>query len=306
MPIVACGRAGTPGTAGLRTGSYDAAMDATLARKMWRTLEPYHGMIYFSPHAAEAYRALGVVGQRGYFASRSAPMGAVTGEVVVATFFNFDPALVHQAFPSAWEAAPPSTWIEARLGAVDTSLREVLGDDVVESAEVAEAAELARRATEGCSSPGRPLYAGHASLAWPTEPHLVLWHAITLLREFRGDGHIAALVDEGLDGCEALVTHGADGSVPASILQSTRGWSDEAWAAASSRLAARGWLDGDTATAAGVAARQRIEDRTDELAMGPWRVLGADDADSLRRLVRPLSKAISESGVFLRRPDRAD
>jgi hypothetical protein len=279
-------------------------MDATLARKMWRTLEPYHGMIYFSPHAAEAYQAFGITGQRGYFASRSAPMGAVSGEVVVATFFNFNPDLVHRAFPAAWEAAPPSTWVEARLGAVDTSLREVLGDDAIASAEIAEAATIARRAADACTSPGRPLYAGHASLEWPTEPHLALWHAITLLREFRGDGHIAALVDEGLGGCESLVTHGADGSVPPSILQSTRGWPDDEWSAACARLEARGWLDADaTATPAGVEARQRIEDRTDALAMAPWLAIGADDGDVLRRLVRPFSKAISESGVFLRRPD---
>jgi hypothetical protein len=278
-------------------------MDTTLARKMWRTLEPYHGMIYFSPHAAEAYRVLGIRGQSGYFASRSAPMGAVSGEVVVATFFNFNPEVVHQAFPAAWEAAPPSAWVEARLGAVDVSLRESLGVDAVGGPEVERAATIARRAAEACTSPGRPLYAGHASLDWPDEPHLVLWHAITLLREFRGDGHIAALVDEGLGGCEALVTHGADGAVPASILQSTRGWSDEQWAAACDVLQQRGWLDDDIATEAGVDARRRIEDRTDELAMKPWLAIGSDDADELRSLVRPFSRAISASGIFGVRPN---
>jgi hypothetical protein len=230
-------------------------------------------------------------------------MGAVSGEVVVATFFNFNPALVHEAFPAAWEAAPPAAWVEARIGAADVSLREVLGDDVVASAEVARAADIARRAAAACTSPGRPLYAGHASLDWPDEPHLVLWHAISLLREFRGDGHIAALVDEGLGGCEALVTHGADGTVPPSILQSTRGWSDEQWAAACDALAARGWLDGDrTATPAGVEARRRIDDRTDELALAPWRAIGQDAADELRALVRPFSRAISDSGIFVPRP----
>ena len=277
-------------------------MDATLARKMWRTLEPYHGMIYFSSHAADAYRQLGITGQRGYFASRSAAMGAVGAEVVVATFFNFNPALVHDAIPAAWEAAPPSAWLDARVGAVDRSLREALGDDAVASADVERAAVLARRAAEACGTPGRALFAGHAGLAWPDEPHLVLWHAITLLREYRGDGHIAVLVDEGLDGCEALVTHGADGAVPAAILQSTRGWSDAQWAAARGRLEARGWLDGDAATPTGTEARRRIEDRTDELAMAPWSAIGQDDADELRALVRPFSRTISESGIFGRRP----
>ncbi len=277
-------------------------MDATMARKMWRTLEPYHGMIYFSPYAQAAYRDLGVEGQKGYFASRSAPMGAVVGDVVVATFFNFHPELGHRAFPDAWEAAPPATWIEARLGAADRSLRDLLGDDAIASPEITEAATIARRAADACIAAGRPLFAGHASLDWPQDPHLVLWHAITLLREYRGDGHIAVLVSEGLDGCEALVTHGADGSVPPAVLRSTRGWSDEQWEQARARLEHRGWMTGDDPTERGTDARLRIETRTDELAMAPWEAIGDADADALRALVRPFSRAISESGVFGNRP----
>src|SRR5205823_1610417 len=117
--------------------------------------------------------------------------------------------------------------------------RRLLGDEVVESKDVARAAELVRTATEGCTTPGRPLYAGHATLPWPAEPHLVLWHAISLIREFRGDGHIACLVGEGLDAVEALITHAASGAVPRVALQTSRAWSDEAWNAGIARLAAR-------------------------------------------------------------------
>ena len=273
-------------------------MDTTLARKMWRTLEPYHGMIYFAPRAAAAYAELGVEGRAGYFASRAAPMGPVPAEVVIATFFNFRPALVAAAVPAAWAVAAPEELVAARFGAVDETLRDILGDDALAAPEVEEAAVLARRATEACSVPGRPLYAGHASLAWPDEPHLALWHAITLLREFRGDGHIAALVMEDLDGCEALVTHGSSGDVPPALLQSTRGWTDDEWAAATARLRDRGWLADGAATPLGIEARDRIESRTDELAMAPWRALGQDDADRLRTLVRPMSKAIATSDVF--------
>jgi hypothetical protein len=278
-------------------------MDPTLARKMWRTLEPYHGMIYFSPHADEAYRALGMAGQRAYFASRAAPMGAVAAEVVMATFYNFEPERVRRSVPAAWDVAPPSAWVEARLGAVDTSLREALGDDVVASAELAEAAATARRAAEVCRPDGRPLFGGHAALAWPTEPHLVLWHAITLLREYRGDGHVALLVAEGLDGCEALVTHGAAGDVPPAVLQATRGWSDEAWAAAEQRLEQRGLLADGVATDLGREVRERVERRTDELAVAPWEAIGDDAADALRAAVRPLSRAIVGSGIFTRSLD---
>jgi len=280
--------------------SADAEPTATalLARKMWRTLEPYHGMIYFTPRATEAYEAIGIVGRAGYFASRSAAMGAVPPEVVVATFFNFRPALVEATLPAAWDAADPATILDARFAAADQALRELLGDDVVASPEMAEAAELARAAADACTPAGRPLYAAHASLPWPADPHLALWHAITLLREYRGDGHIAALVVEDLDGCEALVSHGSSGAVPPAILQATRGWTDDEWAAACARLTARGWLADGAATPLGTEARDRIEQRTDDLALAPWLALGPDAADRLRALVRPMSKAIATSDVF--------
>jgi hypothetical protein len=276
-----------------------AAIDPVVSRKMWRTLEPYHGMIYFSPQATAAYADIGIDGRAGYFASRAAPMGAVPTEVVVATFYNFAPDVVRAAIPGAWMAASPEQITKVRLAAVDSTLREVLGD-AIGGPDIAEAAELARIAAGACSPEGRPLYAGHASLDWPERPHLVLWHALTLLREYRGDGHIAALVVEGLDGCEALHTHGAaaDSPVPLDLLQATRGWDDEAWAAAADRLAARGLLDGTGLTALGEEVRARVEDTTDRLALAPWRALGADACDRLRTLVRPHSRTIAGSGIF--------
>src|SRR4029079_16939818 len=148
---------------------------------------------------------------------------------------------------------------------------------VVERGEVERAAELARVAAEGCTIPGRPLYAGHATLPWPDEPHLALWHAITLIREFRGDGHIACLVNEELDAVEALITHAASGAVPRVALQTSRAWSDDEWEAGITRLMARGLVTGDGAfTEQGTALRQRIEDRTDVLALSAWEALGED------------------------------
>lgn len=273
-------------------------MEPVLARKMWRTLEPYHGLVYFTPEAETAYSALGLTGQAGYFASRAAAMGAVPAEVVAATFFNFDPQLVRMAIPVAWQKATPEQWTEARLGVADRALRSILGD-AISSPALIEAAELAKMAAEGCSSPGRPLYAAHADLAWPEDPHLVLWHAITLLREYRGDGHVALLVADGLDGCQALVMHAASGEVGAKALARTRGWSETAWSEAVQALADRGLVDADgSLTAEGRASRQALEDRTDELAMAPWRYLGQDRCDQLRAAVRPYSKAIVEAGTF--------
>ena len=279
-------------------------MDPSIARKTWRTLEPFHGLVYFAPEPVAAYAAVGVVGRSGYFASRAAPMGAVPTEVVQATFFNFNPSLVASAMEGVWSAASPAQVLAARLDGADHALRAALGDEPLQGPEVAEAAPLARTAAEACTVDGRPLHAGHASLPWPEAPHLQLWHAISLLREFRGDGHIACLVVEGLGGCEALVVHGASGEVSPAVLQASRAWPDDEWAAASARLVARGWLDGDGAlTDEGRAARQRIEDRTDVLALPPWEALGEEGCERLRTLVRPLSKAIVASGTFGFRPD---
>jgi hypothetical protein len=272
---------------------------ALLARKTWRTIEPLHGMIYFVPEAAEAYARLGVTGRNGYFASRSAPMGAVTAEVVISTFFNFNPELIHAAIPAAWDTTTPAALVAARLDAVDGACRRLLGDEVVASTEMVQAAALARGLAEAASLhvEGRPLCAGHVNLDWPEAPHLVLWHAQSILREFRGDGHIALLVTHGLSGLDALITHAAAGDVPADLLRTSRGWSEADWDAAVDSMRARGWVaeGGDLAfTEWGATQRTEIEEQTDLLAAAPYAALGDEGCAELRTLTRPWSKTFSE------------
>jgi len=275
-------------------------MDPSVSRRMLRTLEPVHGMIYFVPEGHETYTAAGLKGRRmGYFASRSAAMGPVPAEVVIATFYNFNPDLVRRAIPEAWALASPSRVLEARLEAADLALRRMLGE-AIRSREMTEAAELARRATEGCRPEGHPLYAGHASLPWPSpsDPHLVLWHAQTLLREFRGDGHIAALVAAELTGIEALVVHQATGELAPGVLQISRAWSDEEWAAGEASIRTRGWLANDgTLTEAGRQSREETENLTDRLTLRCWELLGEQSCTRLRELVRPWSRTIAEQAL---------
>jgi hypothetical protein len=189
--------------------------------------------------------------------------------------------------------------LETRFKAADQALRRLLGPQIA-SREIAEAADLAKEAVAGCSLVGRALFAAYCGLPWPTEPHLVLWHAATLLREFRGDGHIVALLAEGLDGCEAHVTQVGTGLVPREIIQPNRGWSDEEWEAAAGRLQQRGLLD-ETGrlTTAGRALRQAVEDRTDVLALLPWQHLGLEQYTRMLDLVRPLSTSVSMELCFL-------
>ena len=273
-------------------------MEAIVARKMWRTLEPYHGLIYFAPEGHQRYEALGVHGFSGYFASRGAAMGAVSSAVIEATFFNFAPHVVRDAIPAAWAAASPEQLIAARLEAADAALRRIIGDDV-DGAEMARAAELAEVAARAVDTDGRPIAAALVALDWPLPAHLALWHAIAILREYRGDGHIACLVTHQIDGLESLVLHAAMGEIPRDALLMTRGWPVEQWDAAVERLAARGLVDAEGEfTEHGRAVRDGIEAQTDELALSPWATLGIEDCDELRSLVRPWSRAIVAGGTF--------
>jgi hypothetical protein len=260
-------------------------------------LEPYHAIVYFAPESRAAFAELGLKGfWMGYFASRAAAMGPVPAEVVIATFFNFHPRMVHKAIPDAWHLAAVEDILATRRQAAGAALGRVLGPEL-DSDDVAEAAALARRAAAAGDPVGRPLFAGHASLTWPDEPELVLWHAATLLREFRGDGHIAALVCEGLDGIGAHVTFAATGAVPRDVMQSSRGYTDGEWAAGEEALRGRGLLDDNGGlTDAGRAMRERVERRTDDLTLTALETLGDQDAARLVELVRPLSRRIVMNG----------
>ncbi|MFI7600490.1 hypothetical protein [Actinoplanes sp. NPDC049681] len=278
-------------------------LDPAVARTAWRAAEPVHGMIYFAPEAHQRYAALGLGGRMGYFASRAAALGPVGAEAVVATFFNFNPALVRAAIPDAWRIAAPEDVLRARLEAADAALRRACDPDLLASPELAEAAALARRAAESASEhpEGRPLFAATAALPWPGEPHLVLWHAQTLLREYRGDGHVAALLLAGFSGIEALVLHAATGAVGAEILRRTRGWSTAEWDAAADRLRSGGLLEaGDEPglTATGRERRQWVEERTDLSAVGAYEVLGSAGCARLVELAGRISRAVVEAGLL--------
>jgi hypothetical protein len=279
----------------------DHATAAKVALRTHRVLEPLHSMSYFAPETEEHLVAAGLrPGRMCYFAGRSAAFGAIGAGPVAATFFNFNPSLVAHNIPRAWTLATPVQVVEARFAAADASLRRLLGEEVIASPELAEAAELAREATEGCIPEGRPLYAAHADLAWPEQPHLVLFHAVTLLREFRGDGHIAALVEHGLNGLGALVTHCATGiGFTPEAAKKSRSWSDEEWAAESASLVERGILDAaGELTEQGAALRADIEAGTNAAAVGPWLRLGEAKSERLHDLGRTLSRAAVAAGAF--------
>ena len=269
------------------------------ARRMWLLTEPYHALVYFAPETREELDAAGMKGfWMGYFGSRAAAMGPVDAPVVTATFYNFNPAMVARAIPDAWRLALPTELLEARLRGVDRALRRVCGDEVLDGPEVEVAAELAARAAEVCAArpQGRPLGAAHADVNLAEEPHLVLWQALTALREWRGDGHIAALVgaEVGAPDCHFFIA--ARGTVPAEVLRTSRQWSEDDWATALDRMRTKGWLGADGAfTDAGRAVSDSIEARTDELAMAPWDALGEEGCEQLASLLQEPIRRINES-----------
>jgi len=276
-------------------------MPSSPSRRCHAVLDPLHSLIYFAPEADEAFTEGGLrPGRMNYFASRAAPMGAVSAGVVTATFYNFSPDLVARHIPRAWTLASPEDIVRTRFQLADKVLRRLLGDDVASSPEIEEAASLAKRAAASCAPQGRPLYAAHAGLDYPSEPLTSLWHSITLLREFRGDGHLAVLLDAQLSGLDALISHQATGKgFTPEFAQVSRGWSAELWAAGIAGLQQRGLLD-DTGglTEAGKALRQDIEDRTDELARAPYDSLDGADLARLTEIGLSLTRRVQAAGAF--------
>ncbi|MFH8464177.1 hypothetical protein [Streptomyces sp. NPDC017991] len=282
------------------TGVGDGEGGLGWVRQMWHLLEPLHAVLYYAPEVFEEVAALGfAVGERwpSYFPLRAAPSGAVGSGQVAAAFYSFSPRMVAEHMGPAWGIASPEAVVEARGRGVDRAYRAIFGDRV-DSPELAEAAALARRAAEAVDPAGRPLAAANAGLPWPESPHRQLWHAATILREHRGDGHLAALLVAGLDPVESLVSFAAIGAASVERFES-RGWSAQEWTAARQRLVARGLLAGDgTATDAGRALRRTVERHTDELAAAPWRALGPDATGRLAELLGEFWVAVLGSGLL--------
>jgi hypothetical protein len=270
---------------------------ARTARTMWTLFEPLHAVTYFAPQASAAFQQVGLRGfWRGYFAGRAAPLGPVGPAPVFAAFYGFARPMVERALPEAWGLAGPEQALAARAAGARAALRDLLGQaGEPGAAGLAEAARLCRAAAESVEVNGRVLAAANAALPWPEDPLDVLWQAVTVLREHRGDGHVAALLVAGLDGCESLVWRAAVDS-DRRLLQPARGWSDQDWDAAGARLTDRGWLHPDgRPTDVALAARTEIEAHTDALAAGPWRELGRSGTAGLAGLLHPLAEAAARS-----------
>lgn len=272
-------------------------MDMDAVREASRAVNAAHLFIYLVPETAEEAAKLGVT-DRGpaYFAFRSAAMGTVPWQVVLAAFYNFSPRAV-RAMEGVWDTASPERWQTARFAAADRALRRVGVSLTAE--QIAEARSLIDPVVAGADYAGKPLAAANASVALPSDPLVALWQQITVLREWRGDAHLTVLADHRLGPCDCLALHAATGGVPIGILRTTRRWTDAEWAAATARLVARGWLAADgTVAEAGTAARERIEAETDERCAALWAPIGDAGARRLASLIAPIDDAFTAAGTY--------
>jgi hypothetical protein len=271
-------------------------MDPRNARVLWTRFEPVHAVTYFAPECEAANRAVGLKGfWMGYFAARAAPLGTVGAGTVTATFFNFAPVRVRRAIPDAWDFTNPLSVLSARQVAAARVLRAL--DPGIEPLAESVAPRL-RRIVESTAGSGRPLFLANREIPVPDDPTEALWLATTCLREHRGDGHVSLLTTAGLDGCEALVLFAASEGLAPEMLQASRGWTADEWAAAAERLATRGLFGESGLTAAGQALRERLEADTDALAAGAFAGLSDDELDALGRDLRALADRVLSAEVI--------
>ena len=269
------------------------------ARHMFELLEPICLVTYFADESNEELAALGHrTYWDGYFAARAAPLGRVPAQVVHAAFYSFAEGEAARHIPSAWETVPPETSFAAWRRGSAASVRRILGAELADSPGLVRAADLATKAATGAPTEGRVMYAGWRALEVPGDPVTRLWHAATMLREHRGDGHVAALLAAGVGGTEAHVLSAlAHGIYPAESFGRIHHLPKKRLAAVMAGLRERGLVDVDGRfTDAGRETQQRIEAMTDELATPPYDALTPAELDELIAELEPLTATLVAAG----------
>ncbi len=262
-------------------------------RRLRDAIEPIATISYWSEPAYDAYAALGLDFLQGYVWSRGCVLGEPDGGVVAATFGVFEPGLIGQLYDAARATAGLADIRAARETGAVTALRTVLGAPE----QVAEVTGALRRAAEAADTAGRPLFAGLAGLPWPADELGQLWHACAMLRELRGDSHLAACVAAGLTGLEANILTELQVGWPLHSYTATRGWPPEAMNLATISLRERGLIGDDALTGAGASLRADIEEATDRQLAPARDAIGP----ALLGILPPLqewSRQIVEHGWF--------
>ena len=286
-------------------------------RSLWTLLEPIHAVTYFAPEAMSAFGEVGLRGfWRGYFAGRAAPLGAASAGTVIATFYGFEPGFVERAVPDVWGLCSPSEAIAARQRGASASLTRLISSELDETQwqqnSAARSAALLRLACDAAARDLRPLGLANSMIRWPSEPIEQLWHATTILREHRGDGHVMALTVNDLGPCESTVLRAACSGDGIGSIKDVRGWVEADWEIAAERLVERrlvrthaesnlqGCIEisselSISATPEGRDLWQEVERLTDHLAAGPLNALEGS-TQLLEEILAPLVRALGRTG----------
>ena len=264
-----------------------------ISRRLRDLIEPLAANVYFAPEAQENYKALGLSYIPSYFRSRSACMGDVVGEMVVAAFGVFNPAIVLPAIDEGRKVSVDDI-LDARQRGAIASLTRIL-DGVPDG--IDRATEILKRGGDACTCEGHSIYAGLRSLGFPGDPMGDFWRAADLLREHRGDSHIIAWTSHDVDAIEVTLLTELWWRLPLKAYVGTRGWSPEEIDAAVGRLIERGLIEGEGFTTEGEQLRGWIEEATDRQERRVVEALG-DDADELLDMLEPWAKAVVASGGY--------
>ena len=267
----------------------------TTARRMYELVEPIGLIPYAADEPAEALLALGLRNYWDtYFAGRAAPLGRdVPAGVVHAIFYNFAPGETARHIPRVWDLITPEAALAARDRGCVAALRRMLGD-LADNPSVARAADLAVKAATCARTEGRPLYAALRTLSAPEQPLARLWYAGNLLREHRGDGHVVALVANGIGGTEAHVLLALSEGMPVEKFGRVWHLPPAQLAAVVDGMRERGLIGTDGwLTADGRAIKARIEALTDDLAAPAYDTLGPGELAQLIADLEPIAAALN-------------
>jgi hypothetical protein len=262
------------------------------ARDLRDAIEAIATVCFWSEPSYDEYEKVGLEFFGGYVWGRACVLGEPEGSVVASAFGVFEPGLIATLYSGAREACSLADVRRAKEAGATATLHEVLG-----STDVAATLAVMRRSAEAADPTGRTLHAGLTSLPWPDDPMGQLWHACSIMREHRGDGHLAACAAADVNGLEAnLLTEAAVGWEPFAYAGS-RAWSPEAMQAATDSLAARGLMAGGALTAAGATLRDEIEAATDRSVARAIAAAGPDLTAAIAQLDE-WSAAITDAGWF--------
>jgi len=257
---------------------------------MFELVEPIGVIPYSADEPNEAMFALGFTNYWDtYFAGRAAPLGHTPAEVVDALFYNFAPGEVARHIPKVWRTATPEAALDARQAGCAKALRRILGDRV-ESASFARTTELLVKAAISAPLEGRPMYAALCAVPVPDDVLRRLFHAASLLREHRGDGHITALMADGIGGIESHVLLALDMDMPAEKFGRIHHLPAAQLAAVIGGMRERGLVMADGwLSEAGRAIKQRVESLTDDLTARPYEILEPAELDELLGNLEPIA-----------------